>query len=271
MGAAPPGPLGPTGQPIPAALQQAAGQPAPNAGAPVDGGPKLATMPGFTPSPSRGLGQADPYRDDNSKAAAKYRNELDDRVQTGGSLMQRIQESEGLLDKFKAGAGNEGRLAVGRYLKSAGFDTLANRVAGGDVGAMQEFNKLQVAGAMEALKQSMDGQGRIAQQEFKVFQTANPNIELDGDAIKKIFAFQKRTFARDYAEQAALHDYEQEGGNPASFRRYWAQNQGPLTKRYQPPGLDTPDAPADTTAPAGDLAAAARAELARRAAAAGGK
>lgn len=155
--------------------------------------------------------------------AATYKNVLNDRVAQGSDLNMRLAESVDALKKFRAGGGAETRAQIAQLAQAIpGISPdVVNKIAGGDLAAMQEFQKLAVQQAMEQLKQAMGGAGRIAQAEFKVFQTNNPNLSTDPEAIKKIFDFNTKLYNRDIQEQAALAKYEESGQDPAGFRAHW--------------------------------------------------
>ncbi len=156
-----------------------------------------------------------------------YKNNLDTTVQTGNDLMTRIAESRKALDQFKPGMGAETRLNVARFAQAIGApDGLVSAINAGDVSAKQEFMKLSAQQAMETLKSAMGGSGRITQAEFKVFQANNPNIELDPNAITKIYDFAEKTHKRNVAEQAGLNDYLKQGGNISQWPSEWTKQVG---------------------------------------------
>jgi hypothetical protein len=171
-----------------------------------------------------------------------YKNALDTTVQTGNDLMMRIGESRKALDQFKPGMGAEARLNVARAAQAVGMpDGLVNAINAGDVSAKQEFMKLAAQQAMETLKGAMGGSGRITQAEFKVFQANNPNIELDPNAIKKIYDFAEKVHTRNVQEQASLNSYLGKGGNISQWPTIWTQQQvqngyGPAESKPQASG-----------------------------------
>ena len=152
--------------------------------------------------------------------AAAYAKELDTTIGTLNDEVQRVGEMKRSLAGFTPGAGQEGRLLAARYAKAAGWDSLATRIQGGDVGAVQEFQKLAAGQAIQGLK-SMLANGRMTQAEFKVFQANNPNIELDPGAINKIFDFINQR--RDYKmnEQSSFNDFLDKGGDPSRWQNVW--------------------------------------------------
>jgi hypothetical protein len=184
------------------------------------------------------------FQEPRAKAAAEYSAKLNDTVSVGQDLMQRIEEARGALAQFKPGWGSESRGNVAQIAKALGAsDDLVARINGGDLAAKQEFVKLSAQSAMETLRQSLAGAGRITQQEFAVFQKNNPNIELQPDAIQKIYDFQQRLYQRTLAEQQGFDKYIAGGGDPARWQAQWART-------VDPKGSGTIRTPAQQAAPA---------------------
>ena len=156
----------------------------------------------------------------------KYEDGLNSRVNEGANLNMRLQESLKTMDNFTNGGGKETRAKLAQMAQAIGApDKVVNGIAGGDLASMQEFNKISVQQAMESLKQSMGGAGRITQAEFKVFQVNNPNLDTDSRAVRKIFDFNTRVFQRDLAEQQAFNKHVDSGGDPAKFPLAWSGDQ----------------------------------------------
>jgi hypothetical protein len=170
------------------------------------------------------------YANDTNKNFADYEKGLNERVNTGGDLMMRIKESRDALSKFQAGGGMDTRAQVAKYAQAVGLpDSVVNKIAGGDIAAAQEFQKLSAQQAMETLKQAMGAGGRITQAEFKVFQSNNPNLDTDPRAIEKIYNFATKVYERDKSEQDALGNYKRvPGADMAQFPNYWS---GELNRR----------------------------------------
>jgi hypothetical protein len=180
--------------------------------------------PGLAPKGQQAVAQA--TAEGLNKGGVDYKNSLDERVRSGADLMMRVNEAQQALEQFKPGMGAESRLNVARAAQAIGLpDDLVKRINAGDISAKQEFMKLSAQQAMESLKQSMGGAGRIAQAEFKVFQQNNPNIELDPAAINKIFNFSRQVFVRDQKEQQGLTDYIGQGGQISQWPTVWTQQQ----------------------------------------------
>lgn len=181
---------------------------------------------GVTPNPGA-LRQQEAIGSTSGTNAANYENALNDRVRTGQDLMMRVEEARGALGQFQPGMGAGAREQIARVAQALpGVDPngrLVQAINGGDVAAKQEFQKLAAQQAMETLKQSMGGSGRITQAEFKVFQANNPNIELDPRAIEKIYNFATRVYQRDSGEQQALSAYKQNGGDATQWPAQWTR------------------------------------------------
>ncbi len=172
-----------------------------------------------------------------TEGAANYEKGLNEAVVTGQELMSRMQEQKDAMTKFKTGGGGETRAKLAQMAQAAGMpEKVVNGIAGGDLGAMQEFNKLAVAGAMKSLQQSMQnlqgtGAGRITQK-----------------AIDKIFQFTEKMYQRSYDEQQGFNKWVKEGNEPADFQAEFAQRMDSEFKRKNlraitdssPPGSSAP-------------------------------
>ncbi len=67
-----------------------------------------------------------------------------------------------------------------------------DKIAGGNLGSAQEYNKLQAQLAAAVLKNAlMPGAGRILQSEYQTFTKANANWDTDPRAIDKMFTFMR--------------------------------------------------------------------------------
>ena len=182
------------------------------------------------------------FRKGSAESMVAYEKGLNERVQQGSDLMMRVSEARDALKNFKPGGGAEQYKTLAETAQAAGLpQALVDKMAGGNLAAVQEFQKLSAQQAMEQLKQAMGGAGRISQYEFRVFQDNNPNISLDPRAIEKIYNFAERVFKRDRAEQQALTKYKKTpGADITEFPNYW---QGQLENK----GLTNAQAPTAAT------------------------
>jgi hypothetical protein len=198
--AAPGGPAIAGGGPAPAATNLA--------------GPATGTAPTRAPGIVMGPGAARAaYLPAAGTEAADYKKDLDTRTQAGSELVMRMQESLQALSQYSPGAAAPIRQHVAQIAQMWGApQKIVDEIAGGNLGAMQEFNKFAVQQATEALKQTL-GANRIALMEFNTFQKANPNLESDPRAIQKMYAFTNKLYQRDKAEQDYFQQY---ATNPAN-------------------------------------------------------
>jgi hypothetical protein len=190
--------------------------------APQGGAPSAAGGYGKTSAQEAADAAAAAYAKKGAEGMVDYENGLNSRVEQSAALNMRLQEQLAALNKFNAGGGGETRANLAQMAQAIGMpSSVVNKIAGGDLAAMQEFNKLAAQTAMEQLKQAMGGTGRVSQMEFQVFLHNNPNLSTDPDAIKKIFDFQNNLYKKDLAEQGALQDYKKTGRDITAFPAYW--------------------------------------------------
>jgi hypothetical protein len=209
-------------------MRQSAG--APNTSV-AGAGPNAQTAPGADTGPvAAGPSAADAaqaegdkqFRGQRAQKIAAYEDGLNNRVQQGQDLNMRLQAQVQDLKNFRAGGGTETRAHIAQAAQALGMPkNIVDGIAGGDLGSIQAFDKLAAQTAMEQLKQSMGGSGRITQAEFKVFSERNPNPSTDPEAIGKMFAFATHVMQRDMAEQRAYNAYLKNGGDPADFPNVW--------------------------------------------------
>lgn len=168
------------------------------------------------------------FQTGQAKNAVTASAALNERVRVGHELVARLAESRDALKDFKAGAGSETRLKVAQFAQAIGApESMVNGIAGGNIAAMQEFQKLATTQAMETLKQAMQtdtGQGsRIALAEFQQFLKVNPNLSTDPRAIDKIYAFSEKIHNRNLSEQQAFDQWIEKGNDPARWSAAWSQ------------------------------------------------
>lgn len=160
---------------------------------------------------------------------ADYGKTLDGHVSESQALLQRIEQSRQALTKFKAGGGGETRGMLASMAQAIpGMPTsVVDKIAGGDLSAMQEFQKYAAQEALGTMQQALasdSGKGsqgnRVAMQ---LFIKNNPNIDTDPRAIEKIFNFQTQLHNQIKAQADAYHQYKDTPGNdPSKFPNYWA-------------------------------------------------
>lgn len=141
-----------------------------------------------------------------SKVGSDYVENLQNRVNAGGDIMQRLKEVAPLLDQMKTGGyqwiwSKIADVAQGLGMSNSTVDAI-NR---GDRSATAEFEKLMVHNATTQMTQAFGGQAgtKASDLRFESFQKSNPNIDTDPDAVKKIMNFMGKVYERDLSEQDA--------------------------------------------------------------------
>lgn len=161
---------------------------------------------------------------EDAKNAAKYEADLNESVTTNRQTMSYNDAFQKALEHYQTGPGAETRLAVAKAAAAIGVPKdMVEKINRGSIADAQEIQKLAGTSALTSLKAAMDGQGKIAQAEFRVFLANNPNIELDPNAIQKMHEFQAKQYQRVYAEQQAFSDYRGKGGDPSKFPAVWSR------------------------------------------------
>src|SRR5208282_58173 len=117
---------------------------------------------------------------------------------------------------------------------------LVDAVAGGNLGAAQEAEKLMFQTTFAGLRQSMQGDpARVA--EFQAAENVFPNIGTDPRATRGILGFMSDQSQRDYAEQQSLNTSKLNGTfNPATWQGQYQQR----LRAGQVPGVPQSQVPA---------------------------
>jgi hypothetical protein len=218
------GKAGPVGSPEGVALTQeavaGAGRPlGVPPGAPQPLAQQPPTVPGAPPGAVPGPGGA-PSRS-LAQNAANNKAELD-----SGANFAKYEETVNMevaaLRSLKAGAlVKDMAQVVG--VPDTQADALGKRVAGGDVAAMQEAQKLTVQGAMEQLRAAAGSGQRFTQFEYDKFLRANPGLVMDPKAMEKIHNFIAEQYRRASTEQNFLNTKRAQGVPVVEIPAMWDQ------------------------------------------------
>lgn len=167
------------------------------------------------------------YQEGAGGNMVQYEKNVNDRVSAGYDMMQRIDEARRALQEARTGGGQEAYMRLAQVAQAIpGMPQgVVDRLARGNLGASQEFEKLMVTNTMNQLRQALQGTGgsRINRQEFEAFKDANPNLDTDPRAVDKVFNFLTNVYQRDLAEQDAFRGWVDQGNNPADFPSHWQQ------------------------------------------------
>ena len=153
-----------------------------------------------------------------------YRQGLNQTVETGRQTAQYLDESAKAATQFQLGPGTETRAKLAEAIQSmagtlpgldkATADKWSALVLRGDpkdpavLGAAQEFEKLALGNALNWLRQSVGGQGRLTNLMEQKFTEAYPHLSTTPEGFMKINNMFKRIANITYAEQQAASRYE---------------------------------------------------------------
>ena len=192
--------------------------------------PQMITPPGGNPapyvpggsvaSPAKGAYATGPTPTDQDLARHnEYENSLNGRVAIASDLLPRLKLTNAAADSIRSGAGTAMRASMAKSLQATGAPQgLVDAVAGGDLAAVQEAEKMMFQTTFSGLRQSMQGDSaRVA--EFKAAENVFPNVDTDPRARHEILGFMSDQGQRDYAEQQALDKAKTDGTfNPANWQ-----------------------------------------------------
>jgi len=170
----------------------------------------------------------------------EYNNALDSRVQIASDLLPRLKLTETAADSIRTGAGTETRASIAKALQASGAPQgLVDAVAGGNLAAVQEAEKMMFQTTMSGLKQAMQGDpSRVA--EFQAAEKVFPNVDTDPRARQQILGFMSDQGQRDYAEQQALNKARKDGTfNPVTWQGDYQQR----LRAGQVPGVPSGQVP----------------------------
>jgi hypothetical protein len=133
-----------------------------------------------------------------------YQKDLTARVQASTNNVLRTTEARDLLSKFKPGAGSSTYADIAQKLQAIGApQALVDKIAGGDLGATQSFNKFLAQSVIAGVRQAAGGdQTRVA--EVENFIKNNPTVNTDPRALSRLFDFTDKLAKKDFAEQEFL-------------------------------------------------------------------
>jgi len=152
---------------------------------------------------------------------AQYQSNLDKNVQGSFALLQNLQEQSSALQNFKAGAGATTYMKVAQMAQAIGApQQLVDQIAHGNLGAMQEYQKLAVNNIANQIRQQLTG-SPIAEREFSTFLANYPTINTDPRAIYRMEDFMTRMYYYQAAEQKAMEDFVDRGGNLSDWPSRW--------------------------------------------------
>lgn len=172
------------------------------------------------------------YSTNAATAFQKMGDNINGRLSESQALLQRISESRDALSRFKAGGGNETRLGMAQTAQGLGMPTsIVDKIAGGDLSAVQEFQKFAAQEALQTMQQSLSTDSGPAAKgnrlSMDLFIKNNPNITTDPRAIEKIFNFQTKLHNDALTQSDAYIKYANDPSkqkDPSLFGNAWAHD-----------------------------------------------
>ena len=177
------------------------------------------------------------------KDSVEYEKNLNAHVSESQALLQRIGESRQALTKFQSGGGAESRATLASMAQAIpGMPiSVVDKIAGGNLSAMQEFQKYAAQEALGTMNQALasdSGPGskgnRIA---MELFIKNNPNLPTDPRAIEKIFNFQTGLHNQLLDQSNTYQTYKDKGEDVTKFPNYWANQT--IQRGYVKPEIKT--------------------------------
>jgi hypothetical protein len=184
---------------------------------------------------------------------AEYSKNLNGHLSDSQALLQRIAQSRDALVQFQSGGGSEMRAKVAAIAQSIpGMPTsVVDRIAGGDLSALQVFQKFAAQEALATMHQALasdTGQdSKSNRNAMELFIKNNPNINTDPRAIEKIFNFQTQQHNQLLDQSNTYQAYKSDPKQDiTAFPNYWANEEikrgyvNPEIKSGYSKGLATP-------------------------------
>ena len=191
--------------------------------------PRVAVAPMVTGSGERvpGSGQgAQPtglspqdqaLQTERAKTANDYESGLNDANTTGQENLRVLREMQDAMKQFKTGGGLEVRQRLAQLAQGVGMpQKLVDDIAGGNRGAISEFQKLAVRYATQEMKTNMGQAQKFTNLDFSTFQKNNPTIDTDPRGLEKMFSFLEKGVWRMQQQQEYYNRWKQ-GERPKDF------------------------------------------------------
>ncbi len=192
--------------------------------APMYGG-SGAQIPGSGQGPTGGRAnpvvglspQETKLAEDRAKGAVEYENELTTVNTVGQENLRVLREMQDAMKEFKTGGGLEVRQRLAQMADGLGMPKkLVDEIAGGNRGAIAEFQKLAVRYATQEMKTNMGSGQRFTNLDFSTFLKNNPTIDTDPRGLEKMFKFLEQGVWRAGQQQEA-HNQWKGGWRPKGF------------------------------------------------------
>lgn len=156
-------------------------------------------------------------QEERAATANKYDEELNNANTTGQENLRVLREMQDAMKGFKTGGGMEVRQRLAQLAQGLGMPTkLVDEIAGGNRGALAEFQKLAVRYATQEMKTNMGGAQKFTNLDFSTFLKNNPTIDTDPRGLEKMFKFLEQGVWR-VGQQQEAHQQWKSGWRPKGF------------------------------------------------------
>jgi hypothetical protein len=192
------------------------------------------TEPAPAPESQWTIGHAGALEQGERKDMADYRVEVNENARTAVNMKNVMLEAKQLLNNFSPDRAGEFRTEVARWMRAAHVnEDIIKQVQYGDVGSAVAFNKLMVFAATQWMSAANSGNAKARSLlEWDRFQHAFPSLNMDTDAITKMFDFMN--FQADLAIQEQ-HGYQKWRSRNLDARKWpdvWTGIQAKLSDQH---------------------------------------
>lgn len=179
-------------------------------GAPIAGSGGSSAPTGLSPQETK-------LQEDRAKGAVEYENALVETNTVGQENLRVLREMQDAMKEFKTGGGMEVRQRLSQLAQGLGMpNKLVDEIAGGNRGALAEFQKLAVRYATQEMKTNMGSGQRFTNLDFSTFLKNNPTIDTDPRGLDKMFKFLEQGVWRA-GQQQDMHQQWKSGWRPKGF------------------------------------------------------
>lgn len=156
-------------------------------------------------------------QEERAKSANDYEGELTSVNTVGQENLRVLREMQDAMKEFKTGGGMEVRQRLAQMADGLGMPKkLVDDIAGGNRGALAEFQKLAVRYATQEMKTNMGSGQRFTNLDFSTFLKNNPTIDTDPRGLDKMFKFLEQGVWRA-GQQQEMHQQWKGGWRPKGF------------------------------------------------------
>lgn len=163
--------------------------------------------------------QEQKLQEERAKTANEYEGGLNEANTTGQENLRVLREMQEAMKEFKTGGGMEVRQRLAQLAQGVGMpQKLVDDIAGGNRGAVAEFQKLAVRYATQEMKTNMGTAQRFTNLDFNTFLKNNPTIDTDPRGLEKMFGFLEKGVWRMQQQQEYYNRWKQ-GERPEAYKQ----------------------------------------------------